>query len=150
MAYGDQLNIRVPGDVKRAFIDKAKEDGTNATELLVGFMRQYLGIEDKGYIFSIDAAAIEAKLTEHLDTRIAEIEAKLASRLDISRANIGNHQQLGERLKRLQEEIGSVDDRLNERIDSTVDYVLNSTDATMNKVIERVSKVEADLGECVT
>ncbi len=44
MANTPQLNIRVPVELKEAFIQKAKEDGTTATDLIVGFMQQYLGV----------------------------------------------------------------------------------------------------------
>lgn len=45
MSYtGDQLNIRVDKDIKKAFIEKAKENGTTATDLLTSFMKEYLGL----------------------------------------------------------------------------------------------------------
>ncbi|WP_017317859.1 hypothetical protein [Mastigocladopsis repens] len=40
----NQLNIRVDEEIKKAFIRKAKEEGTTATDLLVNYMKQYLGI----------------------------------------------------------------------------------------------------------
>lgn len=45
MAYGsDQLNIRVDQEIKKAFIAKAKENGTTATDVLVAFMKEYIGL----------------------------------------------------------------------------------------------------------
>ncbi len=49
MAYGsDQLNIRVDKEIKKAFIEKAKENGTTATDLLVNYMKEYLGLASGG------------------------------------------------------------------------------------------------------
>ena len=39
----NQLTIRVKEEIKKEFILKAKANGTNATELLVTYMKQYLG-----------------------------------------------------------------------------------------------------------
>lgn len=45
MAYrDDQLNLRVDAEIKKAFIAKAKENGTTATHLIVDFMKEYLGL----------------------------------------------------------------------------------------------------------
>lgn len=76
-----QLNIRVDDELKRAFIDKAKADGSTATDLLVGFMRQYLGLETSQNS-AIDAAAIEASIRESIDNRLAEREVSIRERLD--------------------------------------------------------------------
>ncbi|HEY9874499.1 MAG TPA: hypothetical protein V6D12_13745 [Candidatus Obscuribacterales bacterium] len=87
----DQLNIRVDLELKQAFIQKAKENETSATDLLVNFMKQYLGMEVKNPSFSIgaDTSVIEAKLTKQLDQRIAEIEKRLDKRVEdaIARLN---------------------------------------------------------------
>lgn len=96
-----QLNIRVDDELKRAFIDKAKVDNTTATDLLVGFMRQYLGLESHQNS-AIDSAEIEANIIKRLDTHLAEKEATLTKRLDIHLAEIKARiealegQQLGE------------------------------------------------------
>jgi len=80
----DQLNIRVDLELKQAFIQKAKENETSATDLLVNFMKQYLGMEVKNPNFSIgtDTGTLEAKLTKLMDERIAELEKRLAASLD--------------------------------------------------------------------
>jgi hypothetical protein len=73
MANTPQLNIRVPVELKEAFIQKAKEDGTTATDLIVGFMQQYLGIEPK----KPDAGLASAEI----DSRLCELEERLAARI---------------------------------------------------------------------
>jgi predicted nucleic acid-binding Zn-ribbon protein len=73
MANTPQLNIRVPVELKEAFIQKAKEDGTTATDLIVGFMQQYLGIESKSKLASVNTAEI--------DTRLSELEQRLSDRI---------------------------------------------------------------------
>lgn len=94
----NQLNIRVDAELKRAFIDRAKAERTTATELLVGFMKQYLGIQSARST-AIDTAAIERDLQERLNTclakRLVEIETSLGERLDIRLAEI-RQQYLGE------------------------------------------------------
>lgn len=76
-----QLNIRVDDELKRAFIDKAKLDNTTATDLLVGFMRQYLGLETHPNS-AIDFAEIEATIIKRLDIRLADSEAINQRRID--------------------------------------------------------------------
>jgi hypothetical protein len=73
MANTPQLNIRVPVELKEAFIQKAKEDGTTATDLIVGFMQQYLGIEPKKPLASVN--------TVEIDTRLSELEQRLSNRI---------------------------------------------------------------------
>lgn len=91
----NQLNIRVDGELKRAFIDRAKAEGTTATELLVSFMRQYLGLESDHPTSAIDTAAIENNLSKRLDGCLAKIELRLSDRLDARLVEIGQ-QHLGE------------------------------------------------------
>ena len=77
MANTPQLNIRVPVELKEAFIEKAKEDGTTATDLIIGFMQQYLGIEPKRPVASVNTAEVDnrlADLEERLSARIAALE----------------------------------------------------------------------------
>ena len=96
-----QLNIRVDDELKRAFIDKAKVDNTTATDLLVGFMRQYLGLETHPNS-AIDTAEIEATIIKRLDTRLADNQAinqqRIDTRISEIEARIGalEGQQLGE------------------------------------------------------
>ena len=73
MANTPQLNIRVPLELKEAFIQKAKDDDTTATDLIVGFMQQYLGIEPKRPIAGVNAIRI--------DTRLSELEQRLSDRI---------------------------------------------------------------------
>jgi hypothetical protein len=96
-----QLNIRVDDELKRAFIDKAKVDNTTATDLLVGFMRQYLGLETHPNS-AIDSAEIEATIIKRLDIRLADSEAINQQRVDTriseieARIKALEGQQLGE------------------------------------------------------
>jgi hypothetical protein len=73
MANTPQLNIRVPLELKEAFIQKAKEDGTTATDLIIGFMHQYLGIEPKKPVAGVNVVDI--------DNRLSELEQRLSSRI---------------------------------------------------------------------
>jgi predicted HicB family RNase H-like nuclease len=73
MANTPQLNIRVDQELKEAFIAKAKEDGTTATDLIIGFMQQYLGIEPKRPIAGVN--------TVEIDTRLSELEQRLSDRI---------------------------------------------------------------------
>lgn len=74
MANTPQLNIRVPLELKEAFIQKAKEDGTTATDLIVGFMQQYLGIEPKKPVALLRAST-------EIDSRLGELEQRLSERI---------------------------------------------------------------------
>ncbi len=73
MANTPQLNIRVDQELKEAFIAKAKEDGTTATDLIVGFMQQYLGIQPKKMRAGLASPEI--------DTRLADLEERLSARI---------------------------------------------------------------------
>ncbi len=75
MANTPQLNIRVDQELKEAFIGKAKENGTTATDLIVGFMQQYLGIEPKKPVAGVNATEI--------DTRLSELEQRLSERIAV-------------------------------------------------------------------
>lgn len=80
MANTPQLNIRVDQELKEAFIAKAKEDGTTATDLIVGFMHQYLGIEPKKPLTGLAGTQIDSRLSEleqRLSERIAALEEAL-------------------------------------------------------------------------
>lgn len=77
MANTPQLNIRVAPDLKEAFIEKAKENDTTATDLIVGFMQSYLGIEPKKPVQAIAHTDVDNRLGElenRLDSRIATLE----------------------------------------------------------------------------
>lgn len=77
MANTPQLNIRVDQELKEAFIAKAKENGTTATDLIVGFMQQYLGIEPKKPVAGLASPEIDNRLSEleeRLSARIAALE----------------------------------------------------------------------------
>lgn len=73
MGNTPQLNIRVEQELKEAFIAKAKENGTTATDLLIGFMQQYLGIEPKKPVAGL--ASFE------IDNRLADLEQRLSKRI---------------------------------------------------------------------
>jgi hypothetical protein len=73
MGNTPQLNIRVSPDLKEAFIQKAKENGTTATDLIVGFMEQYLGIEPKKSVQTIISTDIDNRLSE-LEQRLSALE----------------------------------------------------------------------------
>jgi len=76
MANTPQLNIRVPLGLKEVFIQKAKEDGTTATDLIVGFMQQYLGIEPDKPVAGVNAVEVDTRLSK-LEKRIAALEEYL-------------------------------------------------------------------------
>ena len=82
-ASSEQFNFRVDSELKEAFIKKARENGTTASELLVGFMQQYLGIESRSPVAVVDSEGIEQRLYERLsgliDERIAQALEKSAA-----------------------------------------------------------------------
>lgn len=73
MANTPQLNIRVPLELKEAFIEKAKADGTTATDLIIGFMQQYLGIETR--------SPVQVAIPVDIDSRLLELEHRLSERI---------------------------------------------------------------------
>jgi oligoribonuclease NrnB/cAMP/cGMP phosphodiesterase (DHH superfamily) len=62
-----QLNIRVDEELKEAFIKKAKEHNTSATELLIEYMKQYLATPQKK----------ESQKIEELERRLVRVEQVL-------------------------------------------------------------------------
>jgi hypothetical protein len=82
-ASSEQFNFRVDSELKEAFIKKARENGTTASELLVGFMQQYLGIESRSPVAVVDSSGIEQRLYDRLsgliDERIAQALEKSAA-----------------------------------------------------------------------
>ena len=62
-----QLNIRIDDDLKEAFIKKAKENNTSATELLIEYMKYYLASPQKGEFHKI----------EELERRLVLVEQAL-------------------------------------------------------------------------
>ena len=86
MANTPQLNIRVEQELKEAFIAKAKENGTTATDLLIGFMQQYLGIEPKKPVAEL--ASFE------VDSRLADLEQRLSKRISaLEEVQLGKSQR---------------------------------------------------------
>lgn len=69
----NQLNIRCPADLKTRFIEAAKENGTSASELIIDFMRQYLG-EVSAERLEID---VKTLIDKRIDERLAEFEERL-------------------------------------------------------------------------
>lgn len=78
----NQLNIRVDEDIKKAFITKAKEKNTSATELLVSFMKKYLGVEEKG-LEDEKLEKLKNDLRNEFQQEIAKIEAKYMGELSV-------------------------------------------------------------------
>lgn len=70
----EQFNFRVETELKKAFIEKARENGTTASELLVNFMQQYLGIEPKKPVVMTLAST-------EIDSRLSELEKRLSERI---------------------------------------------------------------------
>lgn len=119
----DQLNIRIDGDLKKAFMERAKENGTTATELLVEFMKEYLGYESNRFTgATVDITAIKAELAEYIDTRLdnaiqerylqqfALVETRLSERLDsriaeIEQRFLGESAALSEPMESLGQEV---------------------------------------------
>lgn len=62
-----QLNIRIDDDLKEAFIRKAKENNTSATELLIEYMKEYLASPQKN----------ESQKIEDLEKRLVKVEQVL-------------------------------------------------------------------------
>ncbi|MBV6622502.1 MAG: hypothetical protein KI793_06055 [Rivularia sp. (in: Bacteria)] len=62
-----QLNIRIDDALKEAFIKKAREHNTSATELLIEFMKHYLATPHKN----------ESQKIEELEKRLVKVEQVL-------------------------------------------------------------------------
>lgn len=75
----NQLNIRVEEDIKKEFIQKAKENGTTATDLLVTYMKQYLGKQLKS-----SEEEWLPKLEEKLEERLASFEKEMLTKLQVA------------------------------------------------------------------
>ncbi len=71
----EQFNFRVETELKKAFLEKARENGTTASELLVEFMQRYLGISPKHPVAAVNTAEI--------DNRLAQIEERLSERIAV-------------------------------------------------------------------
>ena len=117
MANTPQLNIRVPVELKEAFIQKAKEDGTTATDLIVGFMQQYLGIEPKKPITRLASAEI--------DSRLSELEERLAARIAVLETTAGKVSEggLNEEVERLRTELAECEAAKNDFFDDCARYI---------------------------
>ena len=77
-----QLNIRTNNELKQAFIEKAKEDGTTATELMNKFMREYL---NNNVSFeqpdSKELKDLEVRLTSRFTNEIKRLEERFTGEL---------------------------------------------------------------------
>jgi antitoxin component of RelBE/YafQ-DinJ toxin-antitoxin module len=62
-----QLNIRIDDELKEAFIKKAREHNSSATELLIEYMKQYLATPHKN----------ESQKIEDLEKRLVKVEQVL-------------------------------------------------------------------------
>jgi hypothetical protein len=85
---GEQFNFRLDPELKKAFIDKARIEGTTATELLTGFVKDYLGLEDSPPM-QLDSDI--ARQLASLEKRIADIEARLP---EVEEIELGKLQEL--------------------------------------------------------
>ena len=85
-ASSDQLNIRCDKDLKAAFIAQAKTNGTTATDLIVDFMRQYLGLESSDRVprgvSKVNPAEIEDLIDSRLDVRLASLRLELLAEVE--------------------------------------------------------------------
>jgi hypothetical protein len=99
-------DIKVAAELKEAFIQKAKEDGTTAPELIVGFMEQYLGIE------SVNTTLVSGGDSGAIQTQISELEKRLSDRMTaLEEAVEGSLREEVERLKaELAEVTGELED----------------------------------------
>ena len=89
---GEQFNFRLNPELKKAFIDKARADGTTATELLTAFVKGYLGIEDSSPMqLDSDIARQLANLEERIGLRLADIEARLQ---EVEENELGKSQEI--------------------------------------------------------
>lgn len=76
----EQFNFRVDTELKRAFIEKARENGTTASELLTRYMESYLGIEPRKPVAGLPSSEVDSRLSEleqRLVARIAALEEAL-------------------------------------------------------------------------
>ncbi|MCV3214715.1 hypothetical protein OGM63_14520 [Plectonema radiosum NIES-515] len=83
MADSDQLNIRVEEQIKKDFIHKAREEGTTATDLLVNYMKQYLGLSTKK---DVELVKLEQKFEKELkerDERLIKLEQIVLGELPV-------------------------------------------------------------------
>lgn len=82
-----QLNIRIDDELKEAFIKKAREHNTNATELLIEYMKKYLATPHQN----------ESQKIEELEKRLVKVEQVLgelaagATRTLVSQAMAYSH-----------------------------------------------------------
>jgi predicted nucleic acid-binding Zn-ribbon protein len=82
MSYNDQLNIRVDRELKDAFIQKAKRNRTSATELIISYMEEYLGMRNPGSSLEAEVQAIKArqeKIEELLQKSLGVSEGELVA-----------------------------------------------------------------------
>ncbi len=77
---GEQFNFRVEAELKKAFLQKARDNGTTASELLVGFIQEYVGVTSSSNVQAVEIAEINTRLSELekcLSERIAVLEERL-------------------------------------------------------------------------
>jgi seryl-tRNA synthetase len=117
MTNPPQLNIRVAAELKEAFIQKAKEDGTTATDLIVGFMKQYLEIE------SVNTTLVAVVDSGAIQTQISELEKRLSDRMAaLEEAAEGG---LREEVERLKAELAEVTAELEDCQEARNDFFAN-------------------------
>jgi len=72
---GEQFNFRVEAELKKAFIQKARDNGTTASELLVRFIQDYIGVTSSPNVQAAEIAEI--------NTRLSELEERLSDRIAV-------------------------------------------------------------------
>ena len=68
-----QFNIRIDSDLKERFLEKAKQEGFTGSDLIVRWVKTYLGEMPET---SLPAA------TQYLDERVGEVESELRARIE--------------------------------------------------------------------
>jgi len=72
MAIETRLTIRIEEEKRKAFQDKLKEDGKTATEVLIGFIDQYLGLSN---------SALKVDKVTQIELRLQKVEEILEQHL---------------------------------------------------------------------
>jgi Ribbon-helix-helix protein, copG family len=70
----DRLSVRISKKTKEEFSKKAKATGSNASELVLKWVKEYLSQEQQNF----DVTTVATKL-EHLEQRVASLEGKSAA-----------------------------------------------------------------------
>lgn len=74
MAEETRLTIRISPEIRKALKEKAESEGKNTTEVMLGFINQYLGIERSDPL-EHRIARIEQIIEEKLGEKLGEFAA---------------------------------------------------------------------------